>query len=51
MTRRQRTGAVLVERAVVVVLSPLPDPLVLALVLGIGAVALPLIYIHQKEDQ
>ena len=44
MTRRQRTGAVLVALAVVVVLSPLPDPLVLALVLGIGAVATWCIY-------
>ena len=48
MTPRQRTGAVLVGLAVIVGLSPLPDPLVLALVLMLGAVALPLIY--SKEN-
>lgn len=50
MTRRQHIGATLVALAVIVVLSPLPDPLILALVLGIGAVALPLIYSRQKEQ-
>ena len=40
MTHRQRTGAILVILAMVIVHTPLPDPLVLILVLSIGAVAM-----------
>lgn len=50
MTRRQRTGAILVALAVLVVLSPLPDPLVLALVLGIGVVATWCIYSREERS-
>ena len=50
MTRRERTGAILVILAVLVVLSPLPDPLVLALVLGIGAVAMWCIYSREERS-
>lgn len=49
MTPRERLAVVLVILGVVIVHSPLPDPLVLALVLAIGAITLPLIYSHPKE--
>ena len=44
-------AVVLAILGVVIVHSPLPDPLVLILVLAIGAVTLPLIYNHTKENQ
>ena len=50
MTPRQRTGALLVALAGLVGLSPLPDPLVLALVLGIGAVAMWCIYSREERS-
>ena len=44
MTGRQRLAVWLVALAVVIVHSPLPDPLVLALVLATGAFSMHLIY-------
>ena len=48
MTHRERMAMVLVILAVVIVHTPLTDPLVLILVLTIGAVALHLTY--SKEN-
>ena len=50
MTRRHSTGAILVALAVIVVLSPLPDPLVLALSAASGAVAMWCIYSREERS-
>lgn len=44
MTRRQRLAVWLVVLGVVIVHSPLPDPIVLALVLATGALSMHLTY-------
>ena len=49
MTRRERMAVVLVILAVVIVHTPLPDPIVLALVLSIGAVAMWAIYARRQS--
>lgn len=49
MTRRERLAVVLVILAVIVGLSPLPDPIVLALVLVLGAVAMWCIYSREAD--
>ena len=49
MTRRQQVGVWLVALAVIIAHTPLPDPIVLALVLAAGAVAVWGIYSTPKE--
>lgn len=49
MTPRHRLALALVALAAIIVHSPLPDPLVLALVLATGATALWGIYSAPKE--
>lgn len=50
MTRRQRLAVWLVVLGVVIVHSPLPDPIVLALVLATGATALWAAYSKEKKS-
>ena len=49
MTHRERMAMVLVILAVVIVHTPLTDPLVLILVLSIGAVAMWAIYSRRQS--
>ena len=51
MTPRERMAVVLVILAAIIVHSPLPDPIVLALVLATGATALWAIYSTPKEKK
>ena len=49
MSRRHRLAVVLVILAVIIVHTPLHDPIVLALVLSIGAVAMWAIYARRQS--
>lgn len=51
MTHRERIAVILVILAVVIVHTPLPDPLVLALILATGATALWATYSTPKEKK